>query len=576
MSQTSTTAGERVSVWPSRAWYLRPSAWTWFGFGLVLVVYAELAWRRRWMSDDGLIVLRTVRQILAGNGPVFNIGERVETNTSPLWTALLSVLGLVPGIPLEWISVLAGLVCSAGGLFLGLDGARRLYQPLGFHGLAPAGALVVCALPPFRDFATSGLETGLITLWLGGTWWLLVRRSSTMDELRTWPVAVVAGLGPLVRPDLALFSGVALLALLVLLRPGRRRTLGLLAAAAAIPAAYQVFRMGYYGLLTPNTALVKEASEANWARGWGYLVDLVQPYGLWFPLLALAGVVVAVTLSSTVDRTFVVLSVVPLAGAVLLALYVVRVGGDFMHGRMLLPALFCAVLPVLALPVTRLTTVLLVIVGIWAFVAVGSLRPSYTAAPHAVGVTDERAYWSRSTGHEHPILAEDYADHPAMPAILETINGATNPAVLVQDYSARRWYAYPTDKPYRTVAADSMGALGLLVSLDVRLHDGYGLANPFAAHSTSMPGGRPGHQKWLPPAWELADSARLPIGASGPVTPESVAVARTVLDCPEMAEIAESVRDPLTPGRFVDNLAGSFTRGSVRFPRVISAPGGCH
>ena len=41
-------------------------------------------WTRRWMSDDGLIVLRTVRNLLAGNGPVFNIGERVEANTLSL------------------------------------------------------------------------------------------------------------------------------------------------------------------------------------------------------------------------------------------------------------------------------------------------------------------------------------------------------------------------------------------------------------------------------------------------------------------------------------------------------------
>ncbi|WP_181773923.1 hypothetical protein [Amycolatopsis pittospori] len=573
MAQRSTTAGESTPVWPSRAWFVRPSTWTWFGFGLVLMVYADLAWRRRWMSDDGLIVLRTVRQILAGNGPVFNIGERVETNTSPLWTGILSVLGLIPGVPLEGISVVTGLVFSVAGLFFGLDGARRLYQPMAFHGLAPAGALVVCALPPFRDFATSGLETGLITLWLGGTWWLLVRRTSTMDDLRTWPVAVVAGLGPLVRPDLAIFSGVALLALLVLLRPGRRRALRLLAVAAVLPLAYQVFRMGYYGLLTPNTALVKEASEADWGRGWTYFVDLVQPYWLWLPLLILAAA--AVTFKSTVDKTFAVLTAVPLVGAVLLSLYVIRVGGDFMHGRMLLPALFCLLLPVLALPVTRVTTALLLAVGIWAFVAAGSLRPPYSASPRAVGITDERSFWSRSTGHEHPILAEDYADYPSMPATLDAIRGVEGPAVLVQDYATRRWYAYPTDRPYVTVAADSMGALGLLIPLDMRLRDGYGLANPYAAHSTSLPNGRTGHQKWLPPVWELANSARLPIAAGGPVKPEDVAAARLALSCPEIMAIDVSVRDPLTAGRFADNLIGSFTRGSVRFPRVATVPVVC-
>ncbi|WP_409489617.1 hypothetical protein [Amycolatopsis sp. cmx-11-12] len=571
MAQTSTTTGENTPAWPSRGWFLRPSTWTWFGFGLVLVAYADLAWRRRWMSDDGLIVLRTVRQILAGNGPVFNIGERVETNTSPLWTVILSVLGLLPGVPLEWISVVTGLVFSVAGLFFGLDGARRLYQPLAFHGLAPAGALVVCALPPFRDFATSGLETGLITLWLGGTWWLLVRCMSTVDGPRTWPVALVAGLGPLVRPDLALFSGVALMALLVLSRPGRRGALGLLAVAAALPLAYQVFRMGYYGLLTPNTALVKEASEANWARGWAYLVDLVQPYWLWLPLLVLA----AALFTSTVDKTFLVLTAVPIAGAVLLSLYVIRVGGDFMHGRMLLPALFCLLLPVLALPLTRATTVVLLVVGVWATVAAGSLRPPYSAAPRAVGITDERAFWSRSTGHEHPVLAEDYADYPSMPATLDAIRAVEGPAVLIQDYSTRRWYAYPTDRPYVTVAADSMGALGLLIPLETRLRDGYGLANPFAAHSTSLPDGRTGHQKWLPPVWELANSARLPIAEGGPVRAEDVAAARLALSCPAIVAIDASVRDPLTAGRFADNLIGSFTRGSVRFPRVASVPVAC-
>ncbi|WP_410647392.1 hypothetical protein [Amycolatopsis sp. cmx-4-54] len=573
MTQTNTTTGEHTPAWPSRAWYLRPSAWTWFGFGLVLMVYAHLAWRRRWMSDDGLIVLRTVRQILAGNGPVFNVGERVETNTSPLWTVILSVFGLIPGAPLEWVSVITGLVFSVAGLFFGLDGARRLYQPLAFHGLAPAGALVVCALPPFRDFATSGLETGLITLWLGGTWWLLVRRTSTMDELRTWPVALVAGLGPLVRPDLALFSGVALVALLVLARPGRRRVMGLMALAVALPLAYQVFRMGYYGLLTPNTALVKEASEANWARGWAYLADLVQPYWLWLPLLLLAAAVI--TISSTVDRTFVVLSAVPVAGSVLLALYVIRVGGDFMHGRMLLPALFCLLLPVLALPVTRVTVSILVAVGIWAFVSAASLRPAYSASPRAVGVTDERSFWSRSTGHEHPILAEDYGGHPLMPSTLAAVRDVEGPAVLIQDYTTRRWYAYPSDRPYVTVAADSMGALGLLIPLDMRLRDGYGLANPFAAHSTSLPGGRPGHQKWLPPVWELANSARLPIAEGGPARSADVAAARAALDCPDLVAIDASVRDPLTAARFADNLTGSFTRGALRFPRVATPPVVC-
>ena len=44
---------------------------------VVSLLFAWGAWQRRWIADDGLIVLRTVRNLLAGNGPVFNAGERV-------------------------------------------------------------------------------------------------------------------------------------------------------------------------------------------------------------------------------------------------------------------------------------------------------------------------------------------------------------------------------------------------------------------------------------------------------------------------------------------------------------------
>ena len=50
----------------------------WLSVLVVAVLFGWGAWQRRWMADDGLIVLRTVRNLLAGNGPVFNVGERVD------------------------------------------------------------------------------------------------------------------------------------------------------------------------------------------------------------------------------------------------------------------------------------------------------------------------------------------------------------------------------------------------------------------------------------------------------------------------------------------------------------------
>ena len=71
------------------------------------------AWERRWIADDGLIVLRTVRNMLAGNGPVFNAGERVEANTSTLWTFLIYAMQRVMQLPqIEIVALIAALSTS--------------------------------------------------------------------------------------------------------------------------------------------------------------------------------------------------------------------------------------------------------------------------------------------------------------------------------------------------------------------------------------------------------------------------------------------------------------------------------
>ncbi|HEY0690758.1 MAG TPA: hypothetical protein VGD71_17160, partial [Kribbella sp.] len=59
---------------------------------VLTIAYGYEVWQRRWLSDDGMIATRTIRQLLAGNGPVFNVGERAESNTSTLWTYLVTAV----------------------------------------------------------------------------------------------------------------------------------------------------------------------------------------------------------------------------------------------------------------------------------------------------------------------------------------------------------------------------------------------------------------------------------------------------------------------------------------------------
>ena len=98
---------------------------------LVLVAVAPVfalllgGFERRWMDDDGFINLRIVRNLLHGLGPVFNLDERVEAGTSPLWLGVVAILGAL-GIRLEHAAVFAGIALSGAGLILAQNGALRL------------------------------------------------------------------------------------------------------------------------------------------------------------------------------------------------------------------------------------------------------------------------------------------------------------------------------------------------------------------------------------------------------------------------------------------------------------------
>src|SRR5699024_6439635 len=60
----------------------------------------------------------------------------------------------------------------------------------------------------------------------------------------------------------------------------------LVAIAGTVPVVYQLWRMSYYALPYPLTAVAKDAGGSKWGRGLEYLWDLLSPYVLLLPLAA--------------------------------------------------------------------------------------------------------------------------------------------------------------------------------------------------------------------------------------------------------------------------------------------------
>ena len=186
-----------------------------------------------------------MRQILAGNGPVFNPGERVEADTSALWTWLLALLTWATRLDLYTVIIRSGLLLAPLGLLFALLGGRELHRG---HWrldqvLLPVGALVVVALPPFWDFVTLGLEDSLVFCWLGLCWWLLAGLRPDSRRRARW-LAFVAGLGWVVRPDMAIGTVGFLAALWYIVRPPGRR-LAVLAAIAGSLAHWRTRCSGW-------------------------------------------------------------------------------------------------------------------------------------------------------------------------------------------------------------------------------------------------------------------------------------------------------------------------------------------
>lgn len=595
----------------------------WISVAVVAVLFGWGSWQRRWIADDGLIVLRTVRNLLAGNGPVFNQGERVEANTSTAWTYLMYVGSWVGGpLRMEYVALALALVLSVAGIALLMLGAARLYAP-SLRGrkaiMLPAGALVYIALPPARDFATSGLESGLALAYLGLLWWMIVCwaqpvRNRADNKVFAGALAFVAGFSVLVRPELALMGGLALIMMLIAARTWRRRAL-VVVAGGFVPVAYEIFRMGYYGLLVPGTALAKDAAGDKWSQGMIYLFNFDAPYAVWIPLVLLVPLG-ALLFAARRRPSFLRPALAPdygrlaravhsppavvawvLVSGLLQALYWIRQGGDFMHARVLLAPLFCLLAPVAVVPIaipdgqdySRET-------GNWVAGAAGALWLGLAGwalwaanspgmgddATHVTysGIVDERRFYAQATGHAHPLTAADYLGYPRMAAILTALNNTPDGALLLPSGNYIQWDLVPQaqpapgdkspQKPQHAVFFTNLGMVGMNVGLDVRVIDQIGLANPLAQHTERLKHGRIGHDKNLFPDWVIADGpwVKVPPGIPGYLDAQWVAEAVAALQCPDTKAVLSSVRAPMTPHRFLSNLVNSFRFTGYRIDRV--------
>jgi arabinofuranosyltransferase len=310
----------------------------------LLVGYATFV--NAWCGDDPYITLRTVDNAIRGYGLTWNPYERVQVFTDPLWALLLTGTYAVTREG-YFTTMFASLALSVAVVAVLHFAARD--RPWWASTLA---ALLLVGSKAYVDYSTSGLENPLTHLLVA----LFFARFLFDDERVDWTEArvtwlvLLATLVYLNRADAVLAVAPALAWVLWDARALGRRAARALVVGALPAFAWTALALVYYGFPFPNTAYAK--------LNGGHLLGWVHPNGIAYfanslrvdPLtLTLVGATIALGARAALGSRSRRIALLPIAGAAAYLVYVMRIGGDYMSGRLFALPMLLAVIAILRL-----------------------------------------------------------------------------------------------------------------------------------------------------------------------------------------------------------------------------------
>jgi arabinofuranosyltransferase len=286
---------------------------------LVVILNLLVIISRAWVSDDSYITFRVVENLHAGHGFRWNISERVQVFSHPLWMLFISFLFTFTK-EVYLTSMFLGVLLSAGVFVIFL--LQEKSNPAIWVGLVALGFSNA-----FVDYSTSGLENSLshflmiIFLVLYSNYWNNPNKSIL-------PMTLLSGLLCLNRLDyLLLFFPFYLY---ILIREKNRLLIVRDIFIGFMPLLLWLgFSAIYYGFPLPNTFYAK---VGNWLprqdlllQGWAYCKRTFYNDPV-TGITIITGITLSVLRPSR-ERILITL------GAISYILYVVWIGGDFMQGR---------------------------------------------------------------------------------------------------------------------------------------------------------------------------------------------------------------------------------------------------
>lgn len=446
---------------------LRFVSWPW-----VLLLVAAVAWayvRTAAVTEDAFITFRVIDNALNGHGLVWNVGERVQPYTHPLWALLLLAAGTVTHEQFHTALALSLALTLAATALIARNAAGRI--------TALWGVVALLFSEAFIEYSSAALENALahaLVAALAVAWWRFARGDVDEEGRRraAWLAALCAGLLVVTRHDFAVLVAPMMLALFLQTRGSVRW--GAAALAATPLVAWSAFSLVYYGSPWPNSAYAKLNNGMSLAESVlaseAYFRDLVK----YDAVTAL--VTAAATLRGLLQASW---HMRPLAlGLALYLAYLATAGGDYMGGRLFsVPFVLAITMMVLNVRLRWWTT-----------------APLWFALTVALGL-------------QHGWLVRDVSPHAearlmSQHAWLYPVTGWLSPT-RQRDFSNLPWAAQgikARNEQHAVVAKCAVGLYGYNAGSGVKIVDPLAITDGFLARLPSKKPAWPGHYERALPA----------------------------------------------------------------------------
>jgi len=388
-------------------WFVIPMM---FLFFIILLITA-------WLSDDAYITLRTVDNFINGYGLTWNIEERVQTFTHPLWTMLLIVFQLITRE-----AYFTSIVLSAAVSLL------AFYILISRLSISAANSIIAGLIlifsKAFIDYSTSGLENPLSHLLI--VLFYVIYFNYGSGQKKIFFLSLIVSFAALNRLDIIIILLPSLFLFFYNIKD-KIKSLPMVLAGLIPFFLWELFSIFYYGFPFPNTAFAKLNTGISRSelieQGFLYLLD-----SLYMDPLTFFSLIILLLLPLVKRKP----ELIPISlGVGLYLIYVVYIGGDFMSGRFLTVPLFTETILLSRIEIKSNKLLLflsaaIIVMGFFSPRPNLLNSPSYSLGPKIIngfrfgptivgmknGITDERFWYYENTGLLNNLSEKKIDRHP--------------------------------------------------------------------------------------------------------------------------------------------------------------------